>query len=56
MATGRAISPVMEESSARSSSIRSSRIAWEESLGRRGLVHGQFGENFTIEGLPDTEV
>ena len=29
---------------------------WEEQLGRRGLTHGQFGENFTIEGLPDDEV
>ena len=29
---------------------------WEEQLGRRDFVHGQFGENFTIEGLPDDEV
>ncbi len=29
---------------------------WEERLDRRGLSHGQFGENFTIEGLPDDEV
>ncbi|HYX65534.1 MAG TPA: MOSC domain-containing protein, partial [Burkholderiales bacterium] len=29
---------------------------WEARLGRRDLVHGQFGENFTIEGLPDDEV
>jgi MOSC domain-containing protein YiiM len=29
---------------------------WEERLGRRDFVHGQFGENFTIEGLPDDEV
>jgi len=29
---------------------------WEERLGRRDLTHGQFGENFTIEGLPDDEV
>ena len=29
---------------------------WEAQLGRRDLVHGQFGENFTIEGLPDDEV
>jgi hypothetical protein len=26
---------------------------WERELGRSDLVHGQFGENFTIEGLPD---
>ena len=29
---------------------------WEERLGRRDFFHGQFGENFTIEGLPDDEV
>ena len=29
---------------------------WEERLGRSGLVHGQFGENFTVEGLADDEV
>ncbi|MGA2551389.1 MAG: MOSC and FAD-binding oxidoreductase domain-containing protein [Burkholderiaceae bacterium] len=29
---------------------------WQEQLGRHDFVHGQFGENFTIEGLPDDEV
>lgn len=29
---------------------------WQEQLGRRDFVHGQFGENFTIEGLPDDAV
>jgi len=29
---------------------------WEQQLGRHDLVHGQFGENFTVEGLPDAEV
>ena len=29
---------------------------WEKELGRSELTHGQFGENFTIEGLPDAEV
>src|SRR3984893_17413775 len=29
---------------------------WERQLGRRDFVFGQFGENFTIEGLPDDEV
>ena len=29
---------------------------WERELGRNDLVHGQFGENFTIEGLSDDEV
>ncbi|CAH2605969.1 MOSC domain-containing protein (plasmid) [Rhodovastum atsumiense] len=29
---------------------------WQEQLGRTDFVHGQFGENFTIEGLPDNAV
>ena len=29
---------------------------WERELGRTELTHGQFGENFTIDGLPDDEV
>jgi len=29
---------------------------WQDRLKRNGLVHGQFGENFTIEGLPDDAV
>ena len=29
---------------------------WERELGRDDFVHGQFGENFTIEGLNDDEV
>ncbi len=29
---------------------------WERELGRGDLVHGQFGENFTIEGLSDDVV
>jgi MOSC domain-containing protein YiiM/ferredoxin-NADP reductase len=29
---------------------------WEDRLGRRDLVCGQFGENFTVDGLPDDEV
>jgi MOSC domain-containing protein YiiM/ferredoxin-NADP reductase len=29
---------------------------WQERLGRSDFTHGQFGENFTIEGLPDDEV
>jgi MOSC domain-containing protein YiiM/ferredoxin-NADP reductase len=29
---------------------------WQQQLRRDDLVHGQFGENFTIEGLPDDEV
>jgi MOSC domain-containing protein YiiM/ferredoxin-NADP reductase len=29
---------------------------WQERLGRSDFTHGQFGENFTIDGLPDDEV
>jgi ferredoxin-NADP reductase/MOSC domain-containing protein YiiM len=29
---------------------------WERELGRTGLVPGQFGENFTVDGLADAEV
>jgi ferredoxin-NADP reductase/MOSC domain-containing protein YiiM len=29
---------------------------WESFLGRNDFVSGQFGENFTVEGLPDNEV
>ena len=29
---------------------------WERELGRSGLSFGQFGENFTVEGLADDEV
>lgn len=29
---------------------------WQQRLGRGDFTHGQFGENFTIEGLPDDEV
>jgi ferredoxin-NADP reductase/MOSC domain-containing protein YiiM len=29
---------------------------WQEQLKRSNFVHGQFGENFTIEGLPDDAV
>jgi ferredoxin-NADP reductase/MOSC domain-containing protein YiiM len=29
---------------------------WQAQLGRNDFVYGQFGENFTIDGLPDTEV
>ena len=29
---------------------------WERELGRSDFTYGQFGENFTVEGLPDDEV
>ncbi|PYX52190.1 MAG: sulfurase [Acidobacteria bacterium] len=29
---------------------------WQEQLNKTDFVHGQFGENFTIEGLPDDAV
>src|SRR5215471_15273592 len=29
---------------------------WQDQLKRAGFVHGQFGENFTVDGLPDDAV
>ena len=29
---------------------------WERFLGRNDFTYGQFGENFTVEGLPDNDV
>src|SRR5262245_17096989 len=29
---------------------------WQKELGRDDLVYGNFGENFTVDGLPDDEV
>jgi MOSC domain-containing protein YiiM len=29
---------------------------WERVLGRSDFVYGQFGDNFTVDGLPDDEV
>ena len=29
---------------------------WEKQLGRAGIAYGEFGENFTVDGLPDSEV
>jgi MOSC domain-containing protein YiiM len=29
---------------------------WEKQIGRKDFAFGQFGENFTVEGLPDDEV
>jgi MOSC domain len=29
---------------------------WERELGRNDFSYGQFGENFTVDGLPDAEV
>src|SRR5580693_1205632 len=29
---------------------------WEQQLSRTNFTFGQFGENFTVEGLPDAEV
>src|SRR5580658_9350033 len=29
---------------------------WQAQLGRNDFAYGQFGENFTIDGLPDAEV
>lgn len=29
---------------------------WENYFGRSGFAYAQFGENFTVDGLPDEEV
>ena len=29
---------------------------WQDKLGRSDFTYGQFGENFTVEGLSDNEV
>jgi len=31
-------------------------LYWERELGRNNFSYGQFGENFTVDGLPDAEV
>ena len=47
----------MAVSIARSSSISSNSYRhWQTELGRANFAYGQFGENFTVDGLPDTEV
>src|SRR5918996_608631 len=35
---------------------RSAYEHWSDVLGRHDLVAGHFGENFTVEGMPDDEV
>ena len=47
----------MEANSGPSSFTNSNRIRyWQTQLKRTDFVHGQFGENFTVEGLPDQDV
>jgi len=31
-------------------------LFWQQQLGRSSLAYGELGENFTVDGLPDTEV
>ena len=53
----RAISRATAASTARSSSIRSNSYRyWQAQLRRDDFSYGQFGENFTVDGLPDAEV
>ena len=55
--TVKAIWPAMGVSSEPYSSTRSNHIATgQDQLKRTDFVHGQFGENFTIEGLLDDAV
>jgi hypothetical protein len=55
MATGKATWPDMEANTGPSSSIKSTHHYWQRELGRDDFAYGQFGENFTIEGLSDQE-
>ncbi len=58
MAMGKVISPVMEGSTHRAVFVyqMGSYHYWERVLGRNDFTFGYFGENFTVEGLPDDEV
>ncbi len=57
-ATGKETWPGTAASIGRSSSIRSNSYHyWQSQLGRaKNFTHGQFGENFTVDGLSDQEV
>ena len=57
MATARATLRVTAANIVPSSSTRTNSYRyWQKHLGRSNLVHGQFGENFTVDGLADTDV
>ena len=56
-ATGKATWPGTAANTGPSSSIRSNSYRyWQNQLGRNDFTYGQFGENFTVDGLPDAEV
>ena len=56
-ATGRGIWAATGVSTAPSSSIRSDSYRyWQSQLQRNDFTYGQFGENFTVDGLSDQEV
>ena len=55
--TDRATSPVTADRTAPCWSTSSTPTShWRRELGRDDFEYGQFGENFTVEGLPDDEV
>ena len=57
MATGKGIWLGTAVSTGPCSSIRSkSYHYWQSELGRNDFIYGQFGENFTVDGLSDREV
>ena len=57
MVMGKATWRDMAANTGPSLSIRSNSYRyWQNQLGRHDFTYGQFGENFTVEGLPDTEV
>ena len=56
-AMGKGTWPGTAASTGPSSSIRSNSYRyWQSELGRNDFTYGQFGENFTIDGLSDQEV
>ena len=56
-ATAKGIWPGTAASTGPSSSIRSNSYRyWQDQLSRSDFTYGQFGENFTIDGLSDSEV
>ena len=57
MAMGKETWPGMAANTAPSSFIRSNSYRyWRSELGRNDFTYGQFGENFTVDGLPDQDV
>ena len=46
---------VVEHGARRAAAPGASCVLGERELGRDDFVHGKFGENFTLDGLPDDD-